>query len=258
MTGLHEPVRHTDTGVLVDGPTRSAPGRTRRGWPHPPLTLRTCTIVLGLTLLGVVAVSLVYPLQPLAAEDGPLEEASLVAWLVSALMSVFMLRRGMSRRDRLNLLWLGVLAALAFWRESDGQDMLIPATIGHWGLHYRIDWWLSRTGPILPRLLWLVIGGVIGLSLLLPLLVVRPDGLAQLRRKDAGAIMFVLGIILLGIGWACDDVFGRGQFISELILQPIEETSELLGSVAFLLAVLASARAPLSVREGKAESEPRR
>jgi hypothetical protein len=194
--------------------------------------------------------------KKIAGEGGVLETLQSVMWASSALLGLVAGLSARRSRDRLNLLWLGVVASGILLRESDGHEWFNPEVIGPWGLHYRLDWWTDGSVPVVIKLLWLGLIAFAGITLVAPLLLARPDGLAQLRRRDVGAVMFILAIACIAFGWVADDLLGRGLLVPPAVSKVFEETGELIGAAAYLVSVLASALEPLDLREGRFVTTP--
>lgn len=192
----------------------------------------------------------------LIAEDGPIENAQLIAWLFSAVVCVVACVRGPLRDDRLLWCWRGVLALLIAARELDLQEKLNSDVVGRLGVHYRIDWWLDDTVPLWLRAGWGFVGLVTVVLLIAPPLLVRPPTLRLLRAGEITTWLFVAAFGLLFIGYAFDDLLGRGTIIESIhATQTIEEFAELAGAAAYLGSCVTGLREPYSVRKARMQSD---
>ncbi len=188
-------------------------------------------------------------MQNLIAENGPVETAQMSLWVCSSLLAlgVFLYRK--RPRERLYAGWLGLVSALAAFREADGHILLNPEVLGSWGVRYRIDWWLSLDAPVLPRVMWAVVGIVIAVGLVAPLVKASPRAFLLIKGRDRAWWLFAIAAAALFVGYACDDLVGRGQFVAPIYSQSAEELSELVGALLFLLAIGLTVRLSLSTRE---------
>ena len=100
-------------------------------------------------------------------------------------------------------------------RELDLHELLNPKYIGRFGVHYRVDWFLSNKYKvsILLKLMWAVIFPVPLTLLIAPLLILRKPILRLIRNGDVAVGLFLLGIVGLGIGFVCDDTLRGTHFI---------------------------------------------
>lgn len=186
-------------------------------------------------------------------ERGPIETLQIVAWGVGLVAGLWIALRGGEARNRVFAAWLSLLAALAVLRELDAHTLLNPQTMGDWGVRYRIDWWLSGSTPVLPRVLWLLFGAALITALVAPFLRVAPKFVKLLRARDGAWLLFAAGAAALFGGYACDDLLGRGQFVDPKYSKAVEEAMELLGATCFAAGVLGHKRKPLGIREARAE-----
>jgi hypothetical protein len=186
------------------------------------------------------------------AENGPIEIAQLMAWIVGAGAALWMMARGARRRERLFAGWLAILCTLALLRELDAHLWVNPRTIGDWGMHFRTRWWLSESAPVLPRVMWLLVGlAAIG-AVIAPILKVAPRVPTLLRARDGAWLLFILGAAALFSGYAFDDLIGRDQFLPKVITKAAEESCELVGAALFAAGVYLHGRLGLSMREQRA------
>ncbi|MEM0983152.1 MAG: hypothetical protein AAGI17_04280 [Planctomycetota bacterium] len=197
--------------------------------------------VLGLSLVivGVGYVGSGFSIET-HAEGGVIETLQIVVWSLAFLVGAFAIPRSEVPRARLLARWLAFLAALAIVRELDLHEMANPDVLGDWGVHYRIDWWLSAEAPVLPRVAWAAV--FIGIALLQLWLFARtgPNPVRALREGDLSAWLLVGSIGLLGAGSVADDLL-RGMLPREP-LQAFEEIAELVGVTLFLGSVVARLR----------------
>jgi hypothetical protein len=210
---------------------------------------------MGLVLSAGLA--LMYALAPdkgrLHAENGPLEDLQLALWLASvcvAAAAVWRWRR--SWRDRLQGIWLGVLALLAAGRELDMQILLTPQHLGRFGIHYRIDWLLDPRASLPLRVALIVLTvAVVGLMLYPPSRL-RLPAWRMLRAGDAvlGLIGVAVGCLLAG--FVIDDTLRGSRHIPFDVRQALEECVELFGAAAYLAATVVMRRCPLAERYRRA------
>ncbi|TVQ61111.1 MAG: hypothetical protein EA378_09685 [Phycisphaerales bacterium] len=191
-------------------------------------------------------------LSEMVAESGPVESMQLAAWILSACVALVVLIRRRRPRERLFAGWLGLVSLLAAFREVDGHILLNPETLGAWGVRYRIDWWLSLDAPVLPRLLWAAGGAVILFGLVVPAIKVAPRWCVLTRGLDRAWWLFGASVGALFVGYACDDLIGRGLLVDPVYTKIIEESFELIGAAVFLLGVALMLHLSLSTREQQA------
>ncbi|MCC5785396.1 MAG: hypothetical protein JJU33_01695 [Phycisphaerales bacterium] len=185
----------------------------------------------------------------LIAENGPVETAQMLLWVCSSLLAlgVFLYRK--RPRERFFAGWLALVSALAAFRETDGHILLNPEVLGSWGVRYRIDWWLSLDAPVLPRVLWAALAVVMAVGLVIPLVKASPKAFLLIKGRDRAWWLFAIAAAALFVGYACDDLVGRGQFVAPIYSQSVEEISELIGALLFLVAIGLTVRLSLSTRE---------
>jgi hypothetical protein len=185
-------------------------------------------------------------------ENGPVEMMQIAAWVAAGLLAIWALFRGRTGRERLFAAWLALLCTLAFLRENDAHLWVNPRVIGEWGVHFRTRWWLSAEAPVLPRLLWLVVGiGAIA-AVIMPIIKVSPRTLLLLRGRDGAWLILMLGMIALFGGYAFDDLLGRDQFVPKIYTKVAEEGLELVGAVLVAAAIALHGRITLTAREARA------
>ena len=193
------------------------------------------------------------------AEGMLIESMQEAIWLIAAGCGLLALPRQRSLRARAIVRLLGVLALVALAREFDLQEALNPEAMGSYGVHYRIDWWLSTESPVLPRILWAVVAVLLGWLVVTVLSLLRPDPVAALRTGDHSAWMLVAGFAFLFMGYFVDDQL-RGV-VSGVYGKAWEEVSELIGAALYLGAVIARLRpasfAVPAVRTKKGEPAPK-
>lgn len=160
----------------------------------------------------------------------------------------------------LNFMWLMMLSIGAALREIDAHEMLNPrdghqklgsdAPLNPYGVSFKLSWWLDGDVHPLLKLGW---GSVLLLCVALfaaPPLLIRAPVVRLLRRGDAPTYLFLAAVGCLGFAYAADDLFGRGQFFHEASTVALEESLELVGSIAFLASLVLTLRRPLSARVG--------
>jgi hypothetical protein len=196
-------------------------------------------------------------------EDGPVEILQLAAWAMAALVAATMAIKRPRSRDNLFMFWVALLCTLAGLRELDAHLWIGPRTIGYWGVNFWFKWWFSLSAPVLPRVLWFVVGVAVLSGLVLPLVKVWPRWPSLLRSGDRALWCFALGVAALGLGYSFDDLIGRERLFSKNFTKPAEESFELLGACLILAGVCLLARIPLATRErlaslkaGPAPSDP--
>jgi|GEM_PF-2972009 len=185
----------------------------------------------------------------LAFEQGPIENLQFGLWVLAAFIALAVLIRRSRPREKLFAGWLALVSALAAFRELDGHTMLNPETLGAWGVRYRIDWWLSLEAPILPRLVWAAVGVAIVLGLIVPAVKVAPRVIVLTRGRDRAWWLFGASVAALFIGYACDDLIGRGLLMAPVYTKLIEESFELIGAGLFLIGVGLMLHLSLTTRE---------
>lgn len=204
----------------------------------------------GVALAACVTLIALYPDTDWAiSEYGPIETWHITTWICSVIISAIALAKWRDRTTRLMDFWLLMVACAAAARELDLHLLLRPGSaLGDFGMRYRIDWWMSAEHPLWLKLAWFMINIALLASFALPPLLVRAPGVRLLRAGDGASWTFVFALVFLGIGYASDDLVGRGQFIEPLHSRWIEETSEGLGALLFMISAAISLMCPLSAR----------
>ena len=236
-------------GCLVFAKLAAAMWRRQRIAASPgvdsiEMSVGACIAVSIAIVLGSAAVSIGVA-APLAAfqglyaassESGPLEWSQSVCWLISAALALAAAIRVKDREVRALLLLLAGGALLVAARESDLHTKLNPDVIGYWGLHYRRDWWLSGSSPILPRVLW----AVIGLLILAAgsYLVWRGAITMFLRGRRHGRLVWTLGAAtaLMLVAYALDDLLRYRLNLRQS--QVCEETIETVACLTYFCAIV--------------------
>ena len=221
----------------------ATPAGTPRDWSAGVCLVVSAAIALAsLALSGAVTLATTDYEGYFAAssEGGPIENMQIAVWgaaLVVAAIAIFTAR---GREARAVLLALAIGAALAGAREADLHEWLTPKGLGAWGVHYRSDWWKSKTAPVLPRVMWgailltIVAGGVMLARRSLPGLLAagRP------MRRLIPLLAIVAG--LLFVGFALDDLARYHWNMRQK--QVCEEDAELAGAVVYLGCVVWGAK----------------
>lgn len=218
--------------------------RFGRGW---------VPISVGMTIGTIAGCAILVALHPntewVAGESGPIEAFHVGVWVVSMLIAAAAFAFHRDRVSRLMDFWIFMLAAAAFGRELDLHILLNPGGIlGAYGVRYRIDWWLSGETPVTLRLAWgcVILAGLAVLAL--PPLLTRAPTLRLLRAGDGASWTFLASLAFLFLGYASDDLLGRGQFLPSPVTMSIEETAESAGAILFALSAWISLRFPLGAR----------
>ena len=188
----------------------------------------------------------------LLAEGGLIEWLSVACWVAALLLCVVALSRYNNRLDRLVFKWFCFICGLAAARELDAQVLLNPQYLGQFGVHHRIDWFLSNKFKvsIFLKLMWAAIFLVPLTLFIAPLFILRKPILRLIRNGDVATGLFLIGIIGLAIGFVCDDTLRGTHFISSNLRQVIEETAEMLGALFFLTGICCLFWKPTSQRLG--------
>jgi hypothetical protein len=183
------------------------------------------------------------------AEGGPIEIVQWIGWFVAAIISAAAIVRAKVWRDRASSIWLFAIAMLAAARELDLHEAIQHGVSWLPPIHFRIDWLLDPAVPLWPKVFWLTVFGVTGAALLIPPLVTKAPGLTFLKRGDAPTWLLIVSFILLGMGYASDDIIGRGRIgIHYEVTQGMEEIFELLGALIYGMGAWYELRAPLTTR----------
>lgn len=225
-------------------------GFSRSATPGKLVTLRRVLIMVALLAVSMTMVGMLVSFERLAAEDGILETVQLALLLGGAAAGLTMCWSRRAARDRWNVFWLGAVCTLMAWREMDGHIWLNSEKLGGWALHYRMTWLTDGAVAWYVKGFWILMAAAGATVLMLPLVMARPNGFVQLKRRDLGAWLFLAGVAALVLGYASDDLLGRDQFVHYHISQLFEEGFELFAALAFVLTTILSIETPLDVREG--------
>ena len=187
--------------------------------------------------------------EVLHAEGGILELLSLLCWIGAVLVSISMLFRRTSRQERALFGWLALLCALAGARELDAQVLLNPRYIGSIGVHYRIDWFLSPKVNTYLKRVWGAIFLAAGFVIFGPLVMKRKEIRRLIVTGDNAMGLFLVGFLFLIGGYIIDDIL-REQLksIALNLRRGMEESSETVGAILFLIGVCLLAYRQLSER----------
>ncbi len=226
---------------------------TSKDETQPRFGRRWVPISVGMTIGTIAGCAILVALHPntewVAGESGPIEALHIGVWAVSMLIAAAAFALHRDRVSRLMDFWILTLAAAAFGRELDLHTLLNPGGIlGAYGVRYRIDWWLSVETPVTLRLAWgcVILAGLAALAL--PPLLTRAPTPRLLRAGDGASWTFLASLAFLFLGYASDDLLGRGQFLLSPVTMSIEETAESAGAILFALSAWISLRFPLGVR----------
>lgn len=203
-----------------------------------PLVRRELGVLAAAVWVAVwlTSVLLLKGLQPAHEEGGVLELTQASVLGVAVLLGAVGTVRLPPGSGRAWGFMLTLFALAAYAREADAHIVLNPRYLDEWGMRYRIDWWFDGQVSPAVKLGWLVVmlvPGVAGVWL------VRASGvhpLEALRRRSPLA-MAVLGCLALyALGYALDDLLGRGRFVPTWMSMAVEEASE-LGAACLVLTV---------------------
>lgn len=194
-------------------------------------------------------------------EGGPLEMFQLGCWIAAAGVAVGWLALHVGsvgrpdRRAAALLAWLATIAALAGSRELDLHTLLNPATLGPWGVRYRLDWWLDPAQSLAVKSTWAALVILAAAAFVLPAVASRTLITRLVRRRGAAFWTMLGAIACLAGGYAADDLLGRGRFVAPGVSQVAEEALEGLGALLFAQGVWIIGRA---VRAGFAAPDDAR
>ncbi len=203
-----------------------------------------------LTVAVMAVLALVFPLDEAvisesAEHSGLLESSQLILWLAAAAIGgLAAFGRSLHSRDRLLRGWMAVVSITAALREGDAHERLNPERLeahdlAHLGVSFRIDWWLDTAVPAWLKLCWLAVFATATLGLALPLLVARVPFIRLGIRGHFAVQCMAISLLCLALGYAADDLVGRGQFVSRATSKSAEELLELLGALFWVAATLA-------------------
>jgi hypothetical protein len=206
----------------------------------------TCTagVVLAVVISTAIAAALMGESTILQREGGVLETLSLVCWVLAFAISLWSALKAARFDDRLAGGALGGLALLAALRELDAHILLNPATIGEYGVRYKISWWLDTGVPLWLKLGWATLFLGVLFLLVFPGLRLRQSAMRLLRNADPPLVLLLACFVFLAIGFGIDDLLRGSRRISFNTRQVIEETSELIGALLFLLSASLQSRTP--------------
>jgi hypothetical protein len=187
-------------------------------------------------------------------EDGWIEMVQVLTWLAGACWALWRIPRVAPGRDRWLIFWHAVICSLAAARELDMQKYMNPDRFGELGVSFRIAWWLDPAVPLALKIAWVVIGLLVAAALTVPLLRARPRLILLTLGRDLAVWLFGLGAFFLMLGYAADDLFGRGLLMSTKASEVLEESSELLGVALVVASTLVTGQSPLDERERRARA----
>jgi hypothetical protein len=182
--------------------------------------------------------------DPIIVEGHVVEVAQAMLWGLSAAVATTAVAVHPTRQDRFLAAWMGLLGLLGMLREVELHRYLT----GLFGVRFKSKWLLDPAVPLWVRLTWVGLALGLAVALVIPPLLLRAPLKNLLRRGDTASGLFAVAIGSLVLGYALDDLLGRGLLISRVHSQILEETFELLGAMAFLASVVAVLHRPLSVR----------
>jgi hypothetical protein len=211
--------------------------------------LRPIGIIVGIAVLLTAAGHfLTAGSDVLYREDGVLEDFSATFWFLSVLVAVATAINFSNPGTRLMAVWTGWLALLAALRELDLHIWLNPKHLGEYGVHYRIDWWLSTQTSVWLRVGWLLFFVVvIGLAAYPPLRLLKRL-LGLLLRGDFLIGFLMVAVVFLFIGFVIDDILRPVHFVELGTKQLCEETSETIGALLYFIGMILHWRRPLDAR----------
>ena len=196
--------------------------------------LRWVALTLGVIVVIVAGAAQFVPsLSTLSREGGVIEMLSVGFWAVAIIFSLATIYRWRERNDRLLAICLGTVALLAGLRELDLHHALGPDVFGAYGMRFRIRWWLDGDVSFVLKVGWLIIFAILGMMLGYPPWKVRPPLLTAARRGNAMVGWFILAVFFCGLGGFIDDQLRGTTFISGDLRGLTEETSEMVGALAY-------------------------
>ncbi len=220
------------------------------------------SIALALATVLLVVAMFVSPeleLRHVVKEDYPvLEYAQVIVWALVPLVAVFGAWRQRSNRGLLLLVWIGVLCFLFGMRELDLQVLVNTDNIHVLGFeeehafHWRSRWLLEAETPLMVRILWIGVFGLIGAALVLPWACARYPWPTAILKRDPFPWLLGLGFGLLGASVLIDDVIGRPLRERGWELDLLEELVETAGGACVVLWTLWLASGKANLRTPKA------
>ncbi len=211
-----------------------------REQPFGYIKLVCVFLAIILTTLFIAYIMPDFSPATLFAENGLIEELSVIFWIVAFLLCILALFRRHDRFNQLIFSWFCLICGLAAAREIDAQVLLNPSHFGQYGVHYRTDWFFSNEFgvSIILKLAWGVVFIAALAFLVAPLIILHRPIMRLIRSGDTATGFFFLGTISLAIGFIMDDIL-RGSHLMSLNLRlGIEETSEMLGSIFYFAGIL--------------------
>jgi len=192
------------------------------------------------------AASLLSPRGSAIFQEGEIvEDISVGVWAAGMLAGLWGSLRARNCAQRLVLAWLAGIALLAGLREIDLHTALNPDTLGEYGVRYKLSWWLSGATPLWLKAGWAGLFLAVAFGLAYPPLRARGTLLRLLREGDVRLLLLCMASVFLALGFAVDDLLRGSAAVKFETRQFLEETSELIGAVIYVLAVLELARRPL-------------
>lgn len=216
------------------------PGARFRYLRWAGLVLASVVLVVGIATQTVISV------EDIIQEGGFLEALSVSFWFVAILFSLGAIFLWRERDDRLTAAWMGVIALMAGLRELDLHHFIRPDYLNSYGVHFRIKWWLDGNVSLALKTGWALIFAIVLVTLAYPPLRVRLPVLQMARRGNAMVGALLLAVFLCGLGGFIDDRLREATFVSRELRQLTEETSELLGAMAFAASAWLRLRFPLA------------
>lgn len=214
-------------------------GAGRWAWLRPTLLAAVGVI----TSIGLWYV-LTSQMAPISDEDHVVEMMQAGLWGFSAVAALPTIAQQPAWADRGFAAWMAVLGLLALLRELDLHvvlNLLFP-------VRFKTQWLFDLTVPWWHRMTWVGLGVGLAFALVSPLWRRRVDLKGLLRGGDAGMGLMAMAFACLGLGYALDDVLGRGLVLSRRHSRIIEETWELLGVLACYASSIVHWRWPLTSR----------
>lgn len=227
---------------MLPSPDSTVPGADFRYLRWVALSLAFVVLTL------IIAAQFVPSLRSLSQEGGLIEILSVISWGVTIAFSVGAAFRWQTLADRLLALWLGCLALLAGLRELDSHHALSPDHLGAYGVRFRISWWLD--GNVNPALKvgWLAVFIALLAVLIYPPWKLRLPVWSMARRGNAMFGILILAFFFCGMGGFIDDQLRRTTFIPKDLRHLTEETSEMLGAMAFAVSTWLGWAFPLAAQ----------
>ena len=165
-------------------------------------------------------------------------------WALSAVVALATASAPRRPLDRAVAAWLGILALLALVRELDLHELLQVST----PIHFRPRWLLESDASLWWKagVLGLVLAGVA--VVFVPPIALPIPWRTLLRRGDRVTWLLLAALGCLAAGYLLDDIVGRWAGVDRAQTKIVEEALELVGAVAFWMAVEAERARPLTTR----------